>query len=177
MARKSRPIEDRFALRFPRLATRVSAAVNGLVVALPSRWRVRRAFLKYAVRRGYDALSRGDVELLRTFNHPQAVYDLSEWEWPEQTIYRGPEGAVEFNAQWISQWSAMEFTVVSAEELERGVLLIHVHLRGIGRASGLELERDDFVLLKLRNGLIWRGWMCLDRAAALRAAARSGKEA
>ena len=167
-----RPIEHRVALRFPALATRVNAAVNRAFLALPRGWRIRQAFIEYAVRRAYEALTRGDVEVLRTLNHPDAVYDLSHWEWPEQTIYHGPDGAVQFNAQWIGQWSEMDFTLVSVEELERGLLLVHVHLRGIGRASRLELERNDYVVMKLRDGLVWRGWMCLDRAAAL-AAARS----
>ena len=165
---RKRPIEDRFALRYPVLATRVNGLVNRIVVGLPRHWPVRQRLAEYAARRSYDALTRGDLAVLRTMHHPDVTYDLSRWEWPEETLYHGLDGVVRFNGQWISQWSEMDFSLVSVEELDqRGVLLIHVHLRGIGRTSGLALERDDFVLVELRDGLVWRGTMFLDRESAL----------
>jgi hypothetical protein len=41
-----------------------------------------------------NALGRGDVDLVRTITHPEAIWDLSRWDWPEDSLYYGRDGAV-----------------------------------------------------------------------------------
>jgi hypothetical protein len=106
---------------------------------MPRRWRLRRLLFDYAAWRAFNAIGRGDLAVLRTINHAGVIYDLSRWGWPEASLYHGRDGLVRFNKEWIGQWSEPSFEVVSVEELdERGVLLIHVDLRGVGRTSGVE---------------------------------------
>jgi ketosteroid isomerase-like protein len=118
----------------------------------------------------FNALSRRDVDLVRTITHADAVRDLSGWDWPEESLYYGRDGAVRFNEHWLSQFNELSFDVVSAEEVDDGVVFIHVRLHGIGTASGVEVERDVFELVRMRDGLVWRGTMFPGRAAAIEAA-------
>ena len=168
--KRRRPIEDRFALRFPTLATQINAWLTRVTLRVPRRWRLRQRLIEWAVWRAFNALSRRDVHLVRTITHAQAVWDLSGWDWPEESLYHGRDGAVRFNEHWLSQFSELNFDVFSAEELEPGVIFIHVHLRGIGVTSGVGVERDVFELVRMRDGLVWRGTMLDSRAEAIAAA-------
>jgi ketosteroid isomerase-like protein len=169
--KRRRPLEDRFALRFPTIATRSNAWFTKIALRLPRRWRLRQLLVEFAAWRAYNAIGRGDLGVLRTINHADVIFDLSRWGWPEDSLYQGRDGVVRFNEQWISQWSKPNFDVASIEELdEPGVFLIHLELRGIGRTSGVEVEMDIFQLVKLRDGLIWRNTFFRDRAEAIEVA-------
>jgi hypothetical protein len=169
--RRRRPLEDRLALRFPMVATRMSAWLTEVTLRMPRRWRLRQLLLESAAWRAFNAIGRGDVALLRTINHPEVIYDLSRWGWPEESLYYGRDGLVRFNEEWIGQWIEPKLDVVSVEELdERGVLLIHLDLRGVGRTSGVDVEMPIFELVKLRGGLVWRNVFFRDRGEATAAA-------
>lgn len=158
-------------MRFPTLATRINAWLTQAALRMPRRWRLRQLLFEFAARRAFNAIGRGDVAVLRTINHAEVVYDLSRWEWPEASRYHGRDGVVRFNMQWIDQWTEPNFDVVCVEELDvRGVLLIHLCLRGVGRTSGVEVAMDIFQLVRLRDGLVWRNTFFRDRAEALEAA-------
>jgi ketosteroid isomerase-like protein len=138
---------------------------------MPRRWRLPQLLFEYAAWRAFNAIGRGDLAVLRTINHAEVIYDLSRWGWPEASLYHGRDGLVRFNEEWVGQWIEPELDVASVEELdERGVLLIHLDLRGIGRTSGVEVEMPVFELVKLRDGLVWRNVFFRDRAEALAAA-------
>jgi ketosteroid isomerase-like protein len=170
--KRGRPLEDSFAMRFPALATRVNAALTRVTFRMPGRWRLRRFLFEWAAWRPYNAIGRGDLDLLRTISHADVVWDLSRWDWPEESFYRGRDGVVRFNEHWLSQFSGLDFQVGSVEEVASGLVLIHVHLRGIGRGSGVEVERDDFGVVRFRDGLVWRGTYFRSRAEAIDAATR-----
>jgi ketosteroid isomerase-like protein len=170
--KRRRPLEDRLALRFPASATQITAWLTRANLRLPRRSRLRRGLIEWAARRAFNALTRGDVDLVRTITHAEAVWDLSRWDWPEEALYYGRDGAVSFNEHWLSQFSELNFDVVSVEELEDGVVLIHVRLRGVGTASGAAVERDVFELVRMRDGLVWRGTMLNSRAEAVEATDR-----
>jgi ketosteroid isomerase-like protein len=170
-SKRRRPIEDRLAMRFPTLATRINAWLTEAVFRMPRRWRLRQLLFEFAAWRAYNAIGRGDLAVLRTINHAEVIFDLSRWEWPEDSLYHGRDGVVRFNELWIGQWSELNFEVVSVEEPgERGVLLIHLNLRGIGRTSGVFVEMDIFQLVRMRDGLVWRNTFFRDRAEAIEAA-------
>jgi SnoaL-like protein len=114
-------------------------------------------------------LTRGDVDVIRTISHAEVVWDVSRWDWPEDPLYYGRDGAVRFNEHWLGQFSELSFDVFSAEELEPELIFIHVHLRGIGRVSNVEVERDDFQIVRMRDGLVWRGTMFPSRTEAIEA--------
>jgi ketosteroid isomerase-like protein len=167
---RRRPVEDRFALRFPALATRINAWLTILILRLPRRWTLRLRLVEWGTRRAFDAVGRGDLDVIRTVNHPDVVWELSRWEWPEQSLYRGRDGIVRFTGLWRDQWRDLQFDVVSVEELEeRRVFLVHLHARAIGRESGIEAEQEMFKVVQIRDGLIWRGTFFRDREAAIEA--------
>src|SRR5947209_2443226 len=166
-----RPLEDELALRFPMLATRLNAWLTRLTLRMPRRWRLRQLLFEYSAWRAFNAIGRGDVDLLRTINHPEVIYDLSRWGWPEASLYYGRDGLVRFNQEWIGQWIEPTLDVVCVEELdEPGALLFHLDLRGVGRTSGVEVEMPIFELVKLRGGLVWRTIFFRDHAEAVAAA-------
>jgi ketosteroid isomerase-like protein len=166
-----RPLEDRFALRFPTLATRINAWFTEVTLRMPRHWRLRQLLVEFSAWRAFNAIGRGDLAVLRTINHADTIFDLSRWEWPEDSFYHGRNGVVRFNEQWIGQWNEPNFDVVSIEEFdEHGVFLIHVHLRGVGRVSDAEVEMDIFQLVRMREGLIWRNTFFRDGAEATEAA-------
>jgi ketosteroid isomerase-like protein len=167
--KRRRPLEDRFALRFPMLATQVNAWLTRVSLRVPRHWRLRQRLIEWATWRAFNALSRGDVGVVRTITHAEAVWDLSRWDWPEESTYHGRDGAVRFNEHWLNQFSELNFDVFSTEEVEPGVIFIHVQLRGIGSASGAEVGRDVFELVRMRDGLVWRGTMFDSRAEAMAA--------
>lgn len=173
--KERRPIEDRFAIRFPRLATRMNAWLTTLVLRLPRRWRLRQLLVELATRRAFNAVGRGDLAVVRTINHADVIWELSRWEWPEGSTYHGRDGIVRFTGLWRDQWSEMNFDVISAEELDqRGVFLAHVNVQAIGRASGVKAEQDLFKAVRFRDGLIWRAKLFRDRDEAIEAA-RAGE--
>jgi ketosteroid isomerase-like protein len=175
--KRRRPLEDQFALRFPTVATQVNAWLASVTMRLPRRWRLRQLLVDFAAWRAFNAIGRGDLAVLRTINHADVIYDLSRWGWPEASLYHGWDGLVRFNEEWIGQWSEPSFDVVSVEQLdERGVLLIHLDLRGTGRASGVEVQMDIFELVWVRDGLVCRNTFFRDHAEAIEAA-RGGASA
>src|SRR5438552_18297364 len=92
--RRRRPLEDRFALRFPTVATRINAWLNVTTLRMPRRWRLRQLLIEYAIWRAYNAIGRRDLDLLRTVNHADVIWDLSRWDWPEDPYYHGRERGV-----------------------------------------------------------------------------------
>jgi hypothetical protein len=115
--KKRRPIEDRLAMRFPALATRINAWLTQAALRMPWRW--RRRLFEFAAWRAFNAIGRGDLAVLRTINHAEVIYDLSRWEWPEASLYHGHDGVVRFNMQWLDQWMEPNFDVVSVEDSTR----------------------------------------------------------
>lgn len=173
--KRGRPLEDRLAIRFPNLTTRIYARLTLVTLRMPRTSRLRQRLIEFSAWRAFNALGRGDLDVLRTIHHADAVWDLSRWGWPEASIYYGRDGVVQYNALWVSQWSELNFDVASIEELDRrGVFLAHIELWGIGRTSGVEAEQDIFQVLRMRDGLVWRGTFFLDRKEALEAA-RTGQ--
>jgi ketosteroid isomerase-like protein len=166
------PLHDSWAKNSV-LATNINAWLARAVLRLARRWRLRQLLFEYYAVRAFDAIGRGDLDVLRTMNHADVIYDLSRWRWP---LYHGRDGLVRFNEEWISQWNEPSFDVVSVEELqERGVLLIHLDLRGRGHTSGVDVEMDIFELVRLREGLVWRNTFFRDRAEAIEAARGEAK--
>ena len=71
--RSTRSVEERLAVRFPRLA----AFVAGAVLRLPPRSRVRQAVIQRTVVLGWDAMNRGDLAAGLVLYHPavESIFD------------------------------------------------------------------------------------------------------
>jgi ketosteroid isomerase-like protein len=91
-----------------------------------------------ALRRGYDALNRGDLSVVLELLDPEL-----EWhepgDSPEAGEYRGRESFERFLRGWIESFD--DFRVEPEQVVERGDELIAVvRQRGRGRSSGVEVE-------------------------------------
>jgi hypothetical protein len=111
-AMTSRTIDQRIALRFPRLA----ALGRRLLVRLPPRSRIRQALVWRSTRLGYEAFNRRDFEAVlinygrdAEFHPPQeaAAGGLVE------RSYKGHAGFHEYFTEFLSVWGAY-----TAEPLE-----------------------------------------------------------
>lgn len=132
--------------------------------------------MEWAAWRGYNAIGRRDLDLLRTISHEDVIWDLSRWDWPEDSFYYGRDGFVRFNEHWLGQFSELDFEVVEVDEIAEGLFFVYVHLTGIGRGSGAEVERHEFGVVRFKDGLVWRGTYFRSRADALEAANQEARE-
>ena len=123
------------------------------------------------IRRVFDAFNRLDAE---------AVCELwtadGEW-WPayigggliEGAVYRGHRGIVEFVTVQAETWESMVADPVKIEDLGDRVL-VEVHLHGVGRASGVPVDRTTWNVFQLRDGKLAAGHVYTGRYEASRAA-------
>ena len=99
----------------------------------------------------------------------------SDWgpETPKSGLYIGSEGIAEYTREnLVKPWSS--FTVEAEEIVAAGdSVLVHVHQRGVGRASGVPSELRYFTLWSFRGPRIIRIESFRDRAEALEAAGLS----
>jgi ketosteroid isomerase-like protein len=175
-----RPLEDRVAVRYPRLARRMGAWLTPMILRMPHRWRLRRWLLGWSAWRSVNAFKRGDLELMRVIWHPDCEWDYSRFGgWVAADVYRGHQGLAEFISEWGENFQEGGWAdALSIEQFDRHVLLVSQRLRGVGRSSGALVEMDSFAVAQLRDGLIWRYEHFADiaesRAAAERLAAERG---
>ncbi len=85
------------------------------------------------IRRGYEhfSASGGDIRA-----HPDLIWDVSNLGWPEQQIYRGPEGAMQFNAEWAAAWDDWE--MVPEDYIDAGErVVVILNQRGRSKGTGI----------------------------------------
>ena len=126
-----------------------------------------------AIRQGYEAFNRGDVEGVLEGLHPDIEWVVPDFL-PEPDTYRGPEGVRKFFQGWTD---AFEGFNVEIEELgdygEHVVALARVG--GRLRGSDLTLHGRTFAQVwTFRGEQVVRVEMFPDKKAALEAAGRAG---
>jgi uncharacterized protein len=108
-------------------------------------------------------MSQDNVELVRDLLEPflatgeivlgataedVVVYDHDIMDGQE---YRGHEGVRRWVADWSSAWSS--FTMVPEEYIDAGdCVVVLVRMRATGARSGVELDRQDGIVYRLRDG-------------------------
>jgi ketosteroid isomerase-like protein len=96
--------------------------------------------------------------------HDHDIMDASE--------YRGHEGVGRWLEDWSAAWS--EFTMEPREYLDMGDSVVFIFLmRGTGRSSGVAIEREDAMVIEMRDGLATRVDYFNSRAQALEFAGAS----
>jgi len=120
------------------------------------------------VRRAHEALNAGDIDGLVALCHEDFELDMSDRVLNPET-YRGHDGIRRFYAEVHGPW---ERYVWEAEELrDRGDAVVAlVRARGLGRGSGLEVDREAAMIWTLRDGRASGLRFYRDREAALDAA-------
>jgi ketosteroid isomerase-like protein len=117
--------------RQPSLAPRSRRTAAGIL------WGVAEANVD-ALKRGYAAINRGDLSVLRELLHPDI-----EWHEPGPSLdagtHRGRESFERFLRGWLESFD--EFQVEPEQVVERdGRLIAVVRQTGKGRSSGLQVD-------------------------------------
>jgi ketosteroid isomerase-like protein len=100
------------------------------------------------VRQAFDAFSRDDMDAVLELCAPDVVVRDPQ---RTGTTFRGPGGLRRFFEEWMESWEEYRSEPVEITELE-DALLVRAHQTGKGRHSGIEIDQDLFVVLRLRDG-------------------------
>jgi ketosteroid isomerase-like protein len=122
------------------------------------------------VKRGVDYfMATGEVPW-EMFDEEVEVHDHDT---PDQGAYRGHEGY----GRWLDDWGAAwaEWSIEPEEFIDAGdSVVVFFRMKTKGRGSGVEVERQDALVYKLRNGTIVRGDYYNNREQALKAVGLEG---
>jgi ketosteroid isomerase-like protein len=165
--RSRRTLDQRFALRFPRLA----AANSRRIAKLPPGSRLRQAFVRRAARLAMEAYNRRDLDAVVIGWHAESEY------YPARAVeaglvepcYRGLEGYRKYVETTTEVWGG-EIHLKPMELIdlgERFVVLAEVVMRG--QASGVPLTEAYAVVSTLKNGEVIHVQEYFDHAEALEA--------
>jgi ketosteroid isomerase-like protein len=167
--RSRRTLDQRLAIRFPRLA---AALPRLLIGKLPVGSRVRQAFMWRAARLGVEAFNRRDLDAVVVAFRP----DLEYYPYREfveagltEPCYHGPSGYRAYISSTYEVWGndvRLEPTELIILE-DRFVLLADMPMRA--QASGVSLAQTYACVSTLKDGRLIRQRDFLDHAKALEA--------
>jgi ketosteroid isomerase-like protein len=104
-----------------------------------------------SMRRGYEHfMATGEM-----LGHADLVWDVSRLGWPDQQIYSGVEGAMQFNAEWADAWDGWELEVEDYLDAGERVVVI-INQRGRSKATGVPVDMRFAQVWTLRDGLATR---------------------
>lgn len=106
-----------------------------------------------------------DPEALRRILHPEIVWFPFE---DNHTPSSGVEAAMRVRAQWFDSWDQMQGELEETVEGTDGVVA-SIHVRGRGKASGVEVDVRLYLHFKVREGKVIYLYEHEDRAEALEA--------
>jgi ketosteroid isomerase-like protein len=167
-ARSSRTLDQRLALRFPRL----TAATTRVIGRLPPTSRLRQAALWRAMRLAMEAYNRGDLHAVAIGYHP----DLEYYPYREfvegaltEPCYRGPSGYRAYITATYEVWGAgVQLHPTELIDLgDRLVLLADMPMRA--QASGISLSERYAGVMTLKDGRVIHQQDYLNQAEALEA--------
>ncbi len=99
------------------------------------------------IRRGYvHFLATGEIR-----GRADLVWDVSRLDWPDQQIYSGAEGAMQFNGEWADAWDGWELEVEDYLDAGERVVVI-VNQRGRSKATGIPVDMRFAHVWTLRDG-------------------------
>ena len=120
------------------------------------------------IRRGFEHwLATGGFRA-----HPDLVWDVSNLGWPDQQIYLGAEGGMQFNAEWADAWDNWEVEVEEYIDAGQRVVVILTQ-RGRSKSTGIPVDMRFAQVWTLRDGQGVRMEMFASVEEALEAAGLS----
>jgi ketosteroid isomerase-like protein len=121
------------------------------------------------MRRGYaHFLATGEIRA-----HPDLVWDVSHLGWPDQQMYAGVEGAMQFNAEWADAWDGWELAVEDYLDAGERVVVV-ITQRGRSKSTGIPVDMRFAQVWTLREGRAIRMEMYASVDEALEAVGLSG---
>ena len=100
-----------------------------------------------------EVIRRGFEQWLTTgeFRAPaDLVWDVSNLGWPDQQVYLGAEGAMQFNAEWADAWDDWEIEVEEYIDAGERVVVI-LNQRGRAKATGIPVDMRFAQVWTLRD--------------------------
>lgn len=120
------------------------------------------------MRRGYQALNRGDIDAFLAVLHPEHELRPSGIVPGLKPVYHGRRGFREFWRDWGEQWESITADVDELRAAgDRVVGLVTNRARG---RDGVEVRRQGAHVITLRDGLVLRTTVYASWAEALQAA-------
>lgn len=139
-----RHLDERLALRAPWLFRRLGK----LVLSLPPGSPVRRRALERAVARAYEAVSRGDDEVvLLAFDRTVEINNIG---WAMSGLaerYHGHAGFLEFMRAWRAEWAGSQITHTPEALIDLGDRFVtRVTITARGATSGADVSQTAGVV-------------------------------
>ena len=151
--RPGRALEERLVVRFPHLY----AVLARYISRLAPRSRLRQAFLRRGIGLALAAVNRRDFEPVLPMYDPEVEF-IPARELVGLGIgddYRGREGFVRMWDNWDSGWATHVQYQEGPEIIDLGDRLVgRLRMRGVGEASGVDVEMDATFVWTLRDGLV-----------------------
>jgi uncharacterized protein len=150
--RSRRTLDQRLALRFPRLA----ATGARLVGRLAPTSRIRQALVSRNARLGAEAFNRRDFEALLLNYHPEAEFRAPRALAESSVVkasYRGHDGYMEFFREWLSAWG--DYRMRPRELIDLGDrIVVFDEIVGRGAGSGAPLTQEHALVLFMQEGRV-----------------------
>ena len=119
------------------------------------------------VRRLVDAWSAHDRERMAELFHPEAVFHSAVTNVVGETI-EGRDQIVAVFDRWEEDWSDIHWEVDEYVDAGEGRVVTLHRVIATGRVTGIVTERELGGLFEVRDGLVVKQWVYLDRDEALR---------
>jgi uncharacterized protein len=121
-----------------------------------------------ALREIYDRLAEGDPEFFFGALDPEIEWDERDMPWLEAGVYRGIPELRRFFRSWLAPWARFEW--IPRDFIESGDhVVVTVRQRGVGKASGIEIDQTRSQVWTFRDGKVIRFRSFLKRQEALEA--------
>ena len=167
-ATSGRRLDERLALRFPRVTVFLAHAV----LRLPGRSRLRRALTVHAFQRAIEARNRYDSEVWLVAHHPECRVSFTE-EFRSLGIepdHSSREARIRFEEAWRDEWGELRLAPELAITIGHERAVVVGRATGSGPSSGVPFDSDWGCLLTFDAGQVVGEEHFLDRAQALEAA-------
>jgi ketosteroid isomerase-like protein len=120
------------------------------------------------VRRSLDAFNRRDRTAWLALCDPE-YQAVPIADWPETDPTSGPEAAWDVYVEADEQWEASPYEVVKLIDAENGQVVAHLIREMRGKASGVGVTYDYWLVSTVRNGKVRRTDFYEDEPQALAA--------
>jgi ketosteroid isomerase-like protein len=119
------------------------------------------------VRRMLEAYATGTAEQALEFFDPHVEYDVTAR--PDGKVWHGREGVRRAIEEWTGAWEAWEMRIERCLDLGDDRVLVLWNERGRAGGSGVALTEEGVSVFTLREGMIVRVDVRLDRRRTLEA--------
>jgi ketosteroid isomerase-like protein len=120
------------------------------------------------VRRGFDALSRGDVDAFVGVHGAEAeIHELAEM--PDHRVYRGHDEIRQWAEAGLQIFPGVQWTLEEVLHDADDRVVVRTGFRGQGGGSGAPVDQTVFHLIEFDDGLVARARAWFERGQALEA--------